>query len=131
MNYKDVEWWVCCAFIIIISYTLGTLTGLPTWSATDTKLSIFSSMATSIAGIATAFAAFYAYRSFQSWEERVKKQHFLENKTAAIKEVSLCFEMCMADIGLYLVKIQRLEVHLKEVRGIHNAVTEQKIKDKR
>ncbi len=73
MNYKDGSWWACCAFIISISYILGTLTGIPTWSEDDTKLSVFSNMATGIAGIATAFAAFYAYRSFQSWEERTKK----------------------------------------------------------
>jgi hypothetical protein len=129
MNYKDVEWWVCCAFIIIISYTLGTLTGIPAWSETDTKLSVFSSIATGIAGLATAFAAFYAYKSFQSWEERTKKQHFLENKAAAIKELSLCFQKCMADMGLYLAKTQRLEVHLKEVKGIHDTVTKEKKKE--
>lgn len=103
MSFKDGSWWVCCTFIIIISYTLGTLTGFPIWSATDSKLSVFSNFATSLAGIATLAAAFYAYKSFNSWEERVKKQHRLEQSAIALKELSQSYNIMMIDLRYLII----------------------------
>ncbi|WP_339718665.1 hypothetical protein [Marinomonas primoryensis] len=124
MSFKDVEWWVCCAFIIIISYALGTLTGIPTWSEGDTKLSVFSNMATGIAGIATAFAAFYAYRSFNSWPERQKQQyiledqrqreqHRLEQSTETLKELSRYYELVMLNLTPYCNETTRSRLSVK------------------
>lgn len=97
MSFKDVESWVCCTFIVMISYTLGTLTGIPTWSATDTKLSVFSNIATAIAGIATSFAAFYAYKSFQSWKDRTKEEHRIAQKITSFKELTRAHQSLYLD----------------------------------
>ncbi|PJE54463.1 hypothetical protein [Marinomonas sp. BSi20584] len=103
MSFKDGSWWVCCTFIIIISYTFGTLTGFPIWSATDSKLSVFLNFTTSLAAIATLAAAFYAYKSFNSWEERIKKQHRLEQSAIALKELSQSYNAMMIDVRQLLI----------------------------
>jgi hypothetical protein len=93
--FKDASWWVCSFFIGLFGYMFGTISNL-------SALTVISNIATIIAASATTVAAYYAFRSFQSWEERTKKQHRLEHKTASIKELSLCYEMCISDLTVYL-----------------------------
>lgn len=119
--FKDASWWVCSFFIGLFGYMFGTISNL-------SALTVISNIATIIAASATTVAAYYAFRSFQSWEERTKKQHRLEHKTASIKELSLCYEMYMSDLSIYLSKIEGLNFHLKEIGWIHNTVTEMKQK---
>lgn len=105
--FKDASWWVCSFFIGVFCYMLGTVSNL-------SALTVISNIATGIAGLATALAAFYAYKSFQSWEERTKKQHRLEHKTASIKELSLCYEMCISDLTVYLGELYYFEKYRRE-----------------
>lgn len=96
--FRNASWWVCSFFIGVFCYMFGTLTGLPTWSVTDTKLSVFSDMASGIAGVATLFAAIYAYKSFNSWEDRTKQQHKLERSSESLKELSRTYEQVMLEL---------------------------------
>ena len=105
--FKDGSWWVCSFFIGLFGYMLGTV-------GEDIALSHIASFAGIVAGCATAFAAFFAYKSFNSWEERTKKQHFLQNKTAAIKELSLYYETCISDLTVYLSELYYFEKHRRD-----------------
>ncbi|UTW01210.1 hypothetical protein KDW99_08820 [Marinomonas rhizomae] len=98
MSFKDVEWWVCCAFIITISYTLGTLTGFPAWPANTDKLSVAFDLATIIASVATFFAAIYAYKSFATGPTRQRQQHKLERSSESLKELSRAYEQTMLEL---------------------------------
>jgi hypothetical protein len=110
--FRDASWWVCSFFIGVFCYMFGTVSNL-------SALTVISNIATGIAGLATAFAAFYAYKSFQSWEERTKKQHRLEHKTASIKELSLCYEMCISDLTVYLGELYYFEKD-RRTNSIHD-----------
>ena len=110
--FRDASWWECSFFIGVFCYMLGTVSNL-------SALTVISNIATGIAGLATAFAAFYAYKSFQSWEERTKKQHRLEHKTASIKELSLCYEMCISDLTVYLGELYYFEKY-RRTHSIHD-----------
>jgi hypothetical protein len=101
MNFKDGSWWVCCAFIITISYTLGTLTGFPAWPANTDKLSVASDLATIIASVATFFAAIYAYKSFATGPTRQRLQHKLERSSESLKELSRAYEQTMLELFRY------------------------------
>ncbi len=94
--FRDASWWVCSFFIGVFCYMLGTVSNL-------SDLTVISNIATIIAASATTVAAFYAFQSFQLWEERVKKQHRLEKKTQAIKDLSFAFEVYMAQLIVYLI----------------------------
>lgn len=111
--FRDASWWVCSFFIGVFCYMLGTLADFPTWSATDTKLSVFSNMATGIAGIATLVAAIYAYKSFNSWEDRTKQQHKLERSSEGLKELSRAFELTM----LHLFRFCKQTVNTQAAEG--------------
>ncbi|WCN13144.1 hypothetical protein GV054_09060 [Marinomonas mediterranea] len=110
--FKDGSWWVCSFFIGLFCYMLGAVGG-------DIALSHIASFAGIVAGCATAFAAFFAYKSFSTWEERTKKQHFLENKTAAIKELSLCYEMHISELSVCLDELYHFQKH-KSNNRVHD-----------
>lgn len=101
MNYKDVEWWACCAFIIIIIYTLGTLTGFPAWLATDSKLSVMTDVATVLASFSATFATFYAYKSYNSWKEQQSR----EQSILLIKELAHSLNSVVSDFWVTLEDI--------------------------
>jgi len=108
--FRDGSWWVCSFFIGVFCYMFGTLSSFPIWSETDTKLSVFANLTTSIASIATLAAAFYAYKSFSSWESRLKKQHRFEQKSTILKELSSSFELVMHQLQVTIIsKIEQKE----------------------
>ncbi|WP_421854695.1 hypothetical protein [Marinomonas sp.] len=43
-----------------------------------------------------------------------KKQHRLEHKTASIKELSLCYEMCISDLTVYLMELQARNKRIRQ-----------------
>lgn len=115
--FKDASWWVVSFFVGVFGYMLGTLADFPTWSATETKLSVFSNIATSIAGIATLAAAFYAYKSFSSWESRLKKQHRFEQKSTILKELSSSFESLMHQLEVTIISKMKHKENNEEVKA--------------
>jgi hypothetical protein len=100
---------------------------MPTWSVEDTKLSVMSDVATTIAGIATFFAAIYAYKSFDSWEDRTKKQHILEQKLEALKDLSFNYHKVMGNMEHLLVMRQAeidvtQDIHIRKNKGVTEAI---------
>lgn len=104
--FRDGSWWLCSFFIGLFSYMLG---------ATDSEVTLddIASFAGVIAGCATAFAAFFAYKSFQSWEERVKNLHKLEQSSESLKALSHAHESVMQELHKYC----RETVNIKCLRG--------------
>ncbi|WP_067214874.1 hypothetical protein [Marinomonas gallaica] len=109
MGIKDYEWWACCTMLGAIFYTLGTLVGYPIWSSDTDAMSIMANLATLLAGIGAAIAAFYAYRSFESWPSRQQQQHTnevirqkelhrLERSSESLKELSRAYEQTMLEL---------------------------------
>ena len=124
MNYKDGSWWICCAFIITISYILGTLTGIPTWSEDDTKLSVMADVATVLASLATLAAAFYAFKSFSSWRNRLVEQHKFEQTALTLTEIKRSYEL----ICFYLFDYIQETVNGNEYRKWHKECKEPETK---
>jgi hypothetical protein len=124
MSFKDGEWWACCAFIIIISYTLGTLTGIPTWSVGDTKLSVMTDLATIIGGTSTVAMALIALITALSWRSNTKYQR----KIQALDKLATQFSLFVNSVGLLKLELQHNkcwkqtvynydEDHLSELRN--------------
>lgn len=112
MGIKDYEWWVCCTMLGAILYTLGTLADYPVWSSDTNAMSVMANLATLLAGIGAAIAAFYAYRSFESWPTRQQQQHTdevirqkelhrLERSSESLKELSRAYEHTMLELFRY------------------------------